>query len=88
MSNPSPFVLIKSMDDFYVNYEINAYTKNPKKSAVIYSLLHENLKNELHHAGIEILSPHYHAVRDGNMLTVPPSNVPENYKKPGFEIEN
>ncbi len=84
--DPSPFVLIKNLDDFYVNYEINVYTKDPDKSALIYSTLHENIKNELHNAGIEILSPHYHAVRDGNVLTVPPENVPENYVVSGFNI--
>jgi len=87
LSEPKPFVLIKSLDDFYVNYEINVYTKSPDKSALIYSMLHENLKNELHAAGIEILSPHYQAMRDGNVLTVPPENIPENYVQPGFKIE-
>ena len=86
LETPEPFVLVKSLDDFYINYEINAHTKNPEKSAVIYSLLHESIKNELHAAGIEILSPHYNAVRDGNVLTVPPENVPKGYVKPGFKI--
>lgn len=85
---PSPFVLIKSLDDFYVQYELNAYTKNPEKSALTYSKLHDKIKDALHEAGIEILSPHYHAVRDGNILTVPPENMPEAYQKPGFHIEN
>ncbi|WP_025742834.1 mechanosensitive ion channel family protein [Aquimarina pacifica] len=87
LQEPSPFVLIKSLDDFYVNYEVNAYTKNPEKAAVIYSMLHDHLKNELHNAGIEILSPHYSAMRDGNVLTVPPENIPENYVIPGFKIQ-
>ena len=87
LDEPSPFVLIKSLDDFYINYEINAYTKTPERSALIYSALHECIKNELHDAGIEILSPHYNAVRDGNGLTVPPKNIPKDYKKPGFYIE-
>jgi hypothetical protein len=51
-------------------------------------LLHESIKNELHNAGIEILSPHYNAVRDGNVLTVPPENVPKGYVQPGFKIGN
>jgi small-conductance mechanosensitive channel len=86
LEKPEPFVLVKSLDDFYINYEINCHTKNPEKGAVIYSLLHESIKNELHNAGIEILSPHYNAVRDGNVLTVPPENVPKGYVKPGFKI--
>jgi hypothetical protein len=27
---PEPFVLQKSLDDFYVVYELNAYTDNPQ----------------------------------------------------------
>nr|WP_298991994.1 mechanosensitive ion channel family protein [uncultured Polaribacter sp.] len=86
LQKPEPFVLVKSLDDFYINYEINCHTKTPEKSAIIYSLLHENIKNEMHNSGIEILSPHYNAVRDGNSLTVPPENIPKDYKKTGFKI--
>ncbi|WP_405562742.1 mechanosensitive ion channel family protein [Polaribacter sp. Asnod6-C07] len=88
LDKPEPFVLVKSLDDFYINYEINCHTKHPEKSAVIYSYLHESIKNELHNAGIEILSPHYSAIRDGNVLTVPPENVPKDYVKPGFKVGN
>ena len=69
--NPKPFVLQKSLDDFYVNYEINAYTKQPKKMALIYSELHKNILEAFNAAGIEILSPHYNAIRDGNDITIP-----------------
>ncbi|GAA0871416.1 hypothetical protein GCM10009117_05620 [Gangjinia marincola] len=86
LENPKPFVLIKSLDDFYVNYEINAYTKSPEKAALIYSNLHDSIKDAMHDAGIEILSPHYSAIRDGNSLTVPLKNIPEGYEKPGFKV--
>ena len=69
--DPKPFVLQKSLDDFYVNYEINAYTKQAKKMALIYSELHKNILEEFNAAGIEILSPHYNAIRDGNDITIP-----------------
>lgn len=88
LEKPEPFVLVKRLDDFYIHYEINCHTKNPEKSALIYSALHENIKNEMHNSGIEILSPHYSAIRDGNSLTVPPENIPKNYMKPGFKFEN
>ena len=86
LEEPEPFVLVKSLDDFYISYEINCHTKSPEKSAVIYSQLHKHIKNELHNAGIEILSPHYSAIRDGNVLTVPPENIPKDYVKTGFKI--
>ncbi len=69
--DPKPFVLQKSLDDYYVNYEINAYTKQPKKMALIYSELHKNILEAFNSAGIEILSPQYNAVRDGNPSTIP-----------------
>ena len=88
LGTPEPFVLVKSLDDFYIHYEINCHTKQPEKGALIYSHLHESIKNELHNAGIEIVSPHYNAVRDGNMLTVPPENIPKGFVKPGFKVGN
>lgn len=87
LQEPVPFVLVKSLDDFYINYELNVYTKDPDKSSKIYSHLHKNIKDALHAAGIEILSPHYHAVRDGNVLTVPPEYMPPNYVQPGFKLD-
>ena len=69
--DPKPFVLQKSLDDFYVNYEINAYTKQAKKMALIYSELHKNILEAFNAAGIEILSPHYNAIRDGNDISIP-----------------
>ncbi|WP_157812238.1 hypothetical protein [Polaribacter sp. ALD11] len=64
--------MLKILDNFYINYEINCHTKNLEKGAVIYSLLHEGIKNELHNAVIEILSSHYNVFRDDNVLKVPP----------------
>jgi small-conductance mechanosensitive channel len=69
--NKKPFVLQKSLDDFYVSYEINAYTTETNRLAVIYSELHQNIQEKFREASIEILSPHYKAERDGNASTVP-----------------
>ena len=85
---PKPFVLKTSLDDFYVSYQLNAYTEQAAKAAVIYSEIHTQILDLFHQAGIEILSPHYGAQRDGNTLTVPPENIPKDYKAPGFRIIN
>lgn len=69
--NPAPFILQTSLDDFYVTYQINAYTRNPHKQAFIYSELHKHLLDVFHAAGIELLSPHFRAVRDGSELDMP-----------------
>lgn len=57
LEDPKPFVLQTSLDDFYVSYQVNAYTKEPGKQAQIYSHLLENIQNIFKEAGIEILSP-------------------------------
>lgn len=75
-----PFVLQKSLNDFYVEYELNVYTKQPKKMAFFYSELNKSILNEFNSAGVEILSPHYSSFRDGNASSIPSESQP---KEPG-----
>jgi small-conductance mechanosensitive channel len=84
---PAPFVLQTSLDDFYVSYQLNAYTFRVNKMAIIYSSIHQNIQDKFNEAGIEILSPHYRAQRDGNMVTIPANYLPQDYKVPAFKIE-
>jgi len=69
--DPKPFVLQKSLEDNYVSYELNVYTKQAAKMTLIYSDLNKNILSVFNEAGIEILSPKYVASRDGNRSTVP-----------------
>ncbi len=87
IAKPEPFVLQTSLDDFYVSYELNAYTEKPKLMPKIYSHLHQNIQDKCNEAGIEILSPHYRAARDGNPLAVPQEYWPKDYKVPAFRLE-
>ncbi|MDP2302572.1 MAG: mechanosensitive ion channel family protein [Ignavibacteria bacterium] len=82
----SPFVLQTSLDDFYVSYELNAYTDSPNRMAFIYSELHENTQDKFNEAGVEIMSPHYGAHRDGNQSAIPSDYLPKDYKVPSFQI--
>lgn len=84
---PKPFVLQTSLDDFYVTYEINAHTRCPESMAESYSRLHQNIQDRFNEAGIEITSPHYSALRDGNQATIPSSYLPSDYKPPTFKIQ-
>ena len=68
---PKPFVFQTSLDDFFVSYQINAYTRAPNDQASIYSQLHQNLQDKFNEAGVEIMSPHYYAGRDGNKPAMP-----------------
>jgi small-conductance mechanosensitive channel len=87
LQDPKPFVLQTSLEDFYVAYQINAYTKEVKKQAVIYSNLHQNIQDVCNERGIEILSPHYRAARDGNMTTIPADYLDKDYKAPSFNVK-
>lgn len=84
---PKPFVLQTSLDDFYVSYQLNVRTREVHKMANIYSELHQNIQDKCNEAGIEIMSPHYGAVRDGNQSTIPQENLPEDYQARWFRIK-
>ncbi|WP_246581513.1 mechanosensitive ion channel domain-containing protein [Echinicola shivajiensis] len=86
MKDPKPFVLQTSLDDFYVAYQLNAYTKEASKQALIYSNLHQNIQDVCNEKGVEILSPHYRAQRDGNSTTIPSDYLPKDYQAPPFNV--
>ena len=73
LSEPSPFVLQTSLDDFYVAYEINAYTTQSHQLPRLNSDLHRHIQDTFNDAGVEIMSPHYRAQRDGSASTVRPT---------------
>lgn len=86
LKTPDPFVLQTSLDDFYVTYEINAYTDQANKMATIYAELHQNIQDKFNEAGVEIMSPHYAQIRDGNKTTIPDQYLPKSYQSPTFQI--
>ncbi|MEG0517713.1 MAG: mechanosensitive ion channel family protein [Bacteroidales bacterium] len=73
LTDPAPFVLQTSLDDFYVSYKLCVYSKNPEKQAAIYSQLNQNIQDVFSENRVEIMSPHYRAQRDGNTTTIPPA---------------
>lgn len=88
INTPSPFVLQTSLDDWYVSYEINAYTREPERMAETYSDLHRHILDIFDEAGVEIMSPHYYAVRDGNATTVPSVLTTASYSAPAFQVKS
>ena len=86
LENPPPFVLQTALNDFYVSYQINAYTDHPHEMAQIYSDLHQNIQDKFNEGGVEIMSPHYAQVRDGNTVTIPETYRPADYVAPGLRI--
>ena len=86
LQDPAPFVLQTSLGDFSVSYKLNAYTEQSSMMPKIYSELHQNIQDKCNEAGIEILSPQYSAVRDGNQNTMPEKYLPQDYQAPGFRV--
>ena len=86
LETPEPFVLQTSLDDFYVSYQVNVHTDKPILQPKIYSELHQNIQDGFNEAGIEIMSPHYSAARDGNQSTIPEENLPKDYTAPYFKF--
>ncbi|MFN8415694.1 MAG: mechanosensitive ion channel [Cytophagaceae bacterium] len=86
LEEPKPFVFQTSLDDFYVSYQLNAFTRDAGKQALIYSLLHQNIQDVCNEKGIEIMSPHYRSQRDGNQTTIPANYKQGDQSKPGFNF--
>jgi small-conductance mechanosensitive channel len=59
LKEPRPFVHHTSLDDFYITYELNAYTGDPKKMAQTYSDLHRHIIDAFNEHNVQIMSPHY-----------------------------
>ena len=86
LRQPAPFVLQRALNDFYVTYELNAYTNTPREVLNIYSDLHQNIQDKFNEAGVEICSPHFTALRDGNAIAIPEQYIAPDYKPSGFRL--
>ncbi|PKM98408.1 MAG: mechanosensitive ion channel protein [Elusimicrobia bacterium HGW-Elusimicrobia-3] len=71
LAEPAPFVLQKALNDYHVSYELNAYTDKAQGMAAAYSALHANIQDKFAGAGVEIMSPAFHSLRDGNAPALP-----------------
>ena len=80
LHDPKPFVWQTALNDFYVTYEINAYTAVPQDMIDIYAALHSRIQDSFYAAGVEIMSPHYSSIRDGNTVA-----IPEALRAPGYQ---
>lgn len=43
--------------------------------------------DSLNKAGLEIMSPHYSAIRDGNPIALPKDHLPKNYEPAPFTFK-
>jgi small-conductance mechanosensitive channel len=86
VDSPSPFVWQTSLNDYHVSYEINAFTRSPHELFRIQADLHRNIQDAFNEAGVEIMSPAFAALRDGNSVTIPHEHRPEGYRAPSFRV--
>ena len=75
VDDPHPFILETSLQDYYPVYQVNAYIKDANQLAQVYSDLHQNIQDRFNEEGIEIMSPHYIATRDGSATTIPKDDL-------------
>jgi small-conductance mechanosensitive channel len=88
LHDPRPFVWQTALNDFYVTYEINAYTDTPRDMIDIYAALHARIQDAFYAAGVEIMSPHYTSLRDGNTVAIPEPLRAQGYRAPAFRVED
>jgi small-conductance mechanosensitive channel len=71
VSDPAPFVFQNALNDFYVAYELNAYTRDARAMIDTYTDLHKSIQDTFAAGGVEIMSPHYTSFRNGRESTIP-----------------
>jgi len=59
LKEPAPFVLQKSLGDFAVTYELNAYCDDPTRMAPLYTSIHQNVLDVFNEHGVQIMTPAY-----------------------------
>ncbi|MDX2232193.1 MAG: mechanosensitive ion channel family protein [Leptolyngbyaceae cyanobacterium bins.349] len=87
LSEPSPFVLQTGLNDFHVGYQLNVFTDCPEVMPITFTKLHQNIQDYCNAVGIEIMSPNFFALRDGNHSTIPSDYLPTDYETPGFQVK-
>lgn len=83
---PTPWVFQRALNDSHISYEICCITRDSHRQFLLYSRLHEEIQDAFAAAGVEILSPAYHALRDGNAQILPDQPAGPRAAPGGFRI--
>ncbi len=59
LKEPPPFVLQKSLGDFAVTYELNAYCDNAQAMNRLYTAMHQSVLDVFNEHGVQIMTPAY-----------------------------
>jgi small-conductance mechanosensitive channel len=89
LADPAPYVVQEALNDYYPTYCLGFYTDRPGGMDIsqLQSRLHANIQDAFFQAGVEILSPAFTAVRDGNRTAMPAEYLPPGYRSPGWHVE-
>ncbi len=68
LKQPAPFVFQKSLGDFCITYELNAYTDNAQQMPATYSDLHKHILDNFNEYQVQIMTPNYEGDRDAPAL--------------------
>ncbi|MFN9645086.1 MAG: mechanosensitive ion channel family protein [Cyanobacteriota bacterium] len=71
-AEPAPYVLQTALNDFHISYELNVCVPRETAYREVRTALLGAIQDQFAAADVEILSPAYHAMRNGNPSTVPP----------------
>ena len=66
---PKPFVLQRSLSDFYVEYELFAHINEPMRRFLILTDLHANIQDQFNEYGVQIMSPNFRSQPDQPVLS-------------------
>ena len=61
LKEPKPFIRQKSLADFAVNYELNAYCDDASQMMKLYPEMHCNIQDVFNENGVQIMTPAYRA---------------------------
>ena len=66
---PKPYVLQRSLSDFYVEYELFAHINEPMRRFLILTDLHANIQDQFNEYGVQIMSPNFRSQPDEPVLS-------------------
>lgn len=67
-AEPKPFVLQRSLSDFYVEYELRFHLDRPETRIIVLSELHAHIQDAFNEFGVQIMSPHFEGQPEGRVL--------------------
>lgn len=73
LGNPEPYVLQKSLSDFYVEYSLRFRIDRPEDRFRVLSELHGNIQDAFNEHGVQIMSPNFESQPDKTIF-VPKEN--------------